>query len=85
MGAKHEVEYGDFVYSDGTIERSTKVYFDTDKEWRDFIEGLNGEYPEGFCGGTSTNFTKCWVVIESKRVPVSEMFAYQRSQEQEEE
>ena len=84
MVGKTEVEYGDFVFSDGTIERSTKVYFDTDKEWSDYIEGLNGEYPEGFCAGTSTAYTKCWVVIESKRVPVSEFIAYQRSQEQEE-
>ena len=54
---------------------------DTDKEMREYIEGLNGEYPEGFHASTITRF----VAVESKYVPVSEMFAYQRSQEEEEE
>ena len=81
MAVREKIEYGSFIRRDGTIDRTIKLYFDTDKEMREYIEGLNGEYPEGFHASTITRF----VAVESKYVPVSEMFAYQRSQEEEEE
>ena len=80
MGVTEKIEYGTFIKSNGTVLRTIKLYFDTDKEMREYIEGLNGEYPEGFHASTITRF----VAVESKLVPVSEMFAYQRSQEEDE-
>ena len=77
---REEIEYGSYINRSGMIERQTKIFFDSIEEMQTYIQGFNGEYPEGFYGSTTLKM----VVLGTELAPVSEYFAWKKAKEQEE-
>ncbi len=76
---REEISYGNYINRNGMIDRETKIHFDSIEEMQTYIEGFNGEYPEGFYGSTVLKM----VVLGTEPVPVSEYFAWKKAKEEE--
>tara|TARA_B100001250_G_C19707710_1_gene747698 strand:- start:431 stop:664 length:234 start_codon:yes stop_codon:yes gene_type:complete len=72
------IDWGSYIHTNGTIEKMTKVTFDSLEEMLSFHESL-GEFQEGVYGST----TMMYLIISTEKVPVSEYHAYLKAEEEE--